>query len=100
MSDAKSTMSVISQAMPQPAPGTLIINKTGLAHTLDAGLGTRLRVGLIVLATDQTSEHEFRRLLQLPGVDFYVARIWNDARITTDSLAEMSTDIEACARVI
>ena len=93
-------MSVISQTMPQRAPGTLIINKTGLAHTLDAGLGARLRIGLIELATDQTSEHEFRRLLQLPGVDFYVSRIWNDATITPESLAEMATDIASCARVI
>jgi maleate isomerase len=93
-------MSAQPHATPQPARDALVVNKTGLAHTLDAGLGTRLRVGLIVLATDQTSEHEFRRLLQLPGVDFYVARIWNDARITTDTLAEMATDIEACARVI
>jgi maleate isomerase len=93
-------MSVIPQATPQPAHGTLVVNKTCLAHTLDAGLGVRLRIGLIELASDQTSEHEFRRLFQLPGVDFYVSRIWNDATITPDTLAEMVSDIEACARVI
>jgi len=98
--DSKATMSVMSHAMPEPAPGTLVINKTGLAHTLDAGLGARLRIGLIELATDQTSEHEFRRLFQLPGVDFYVSRIWNDATITPASLAEMVRDIETCARLI
>jgi maleate isomerase len=59
-----------------------------------------LRIGLIELATDQTSEHEFRRLFQLPGVDFYVSRIWNDATITPDTLAAMARDIEAGARVI
>jgi maleate isomerase len=93
-------MSVMPQATPQPARGTLVVNKTCLAHTLDAGLGVRLRIGLIELATDQTSEHEFRRLFQLPGVDFYISRIWNDATITPDTLAEMVRDIEACARVI
>jgi len=98
--DSKSTKSVMSQAMRQPARGTLAINKTCLAHTLDAGLGARLRIGLIELATDQTSEHEFRRLFQLPGVDFYISRIWNDATITPESLAEMARDIESCARVI
>jgi maleate isomerase len=71
-----------------------------LPHALDAGLGARLRIGLIELATDQTSEHEFRRLLQLPGVDFYVSRIWNDATITPDTLAAMARDIEKCAHVI
>src|SRR5215475_11321835 len=94
------TRSVMPPVMPQPARGTLLINKTCLEHTLDAGLGARLRIGLIELATDQTSEHEFRRLFQLPGVDFYVSRIWNDANITPDTLAEMVRDIEACARVI
>src|SRR5215472_10696940 len=98
--DSKSTKSVKSQAMRQPARGRLVINKTCLAHTLDAGLGARLRIGLIELATDQTSEHEFRRLFQLPGVDFYISRIWNDATITPESLAEMVRHIESCARVI
>jgi maleate isomerase len=93
-------MSAMLHATPQPGRGAPVVNKTCLAHTLDAGLGARLRIGLIELATDQTSEHEFRRLLQLPGVDFYVSRIWNDATITPDTLAEMATDIEACARVL
>ena len=53
----------------------LLVNKTHLAHRLDQGLGSRLRIGLIELATDQTSEHEFRRLFALPGVDFYHSRI-------------------------
>jgi len=86
--------------MTQSAGGMPVINKTCLAHTLDAGLGTRLRIGLIELATDQTSEHEFRRMFQLPGVDFYVSRIWNDANITPDTLAAMVRDIEACAGLI
>jgi maleate isomerase len=93
-------MSVMTHATSPPARTTLAVNKTCLAHTLDAGLGARLRIGLIELATDQTSEHEFRRLLQLPGVDFYVSRIWNAATITPDTLADMARDIEACARVI
>ena len=98
--DSKSTKSVKSQAMRQPAHSTLVINKTCLAHTLDAGLGTRLRIGLIELATDQTSEHEFRRLFQLPGVEFYISRIWNDATITPESLAEMARDVASSARVL
>src|SRR5262245_58023524 len=98
--NSNSTTSVMSQAVTQPAPGTLLINKTGLAHALDAGLGARLRIGLIELATDQTSEHEFRRLFQLPGVDFYISRIWNDATITPETLAEMVRDIAVCARAI
>ena len=65
----------------------LLVNKTHLPHELDQGLGARLRIGLIELATDQTSEHEFRRIFALPGVDFYESRIWNDATITPETLA-------------
>jgi len=93
-------MSVIPDGEAPPVRGELLVNKASLAHTLDVGLGARLRIGLVELATDQTSEHEFRRLFQLPGVDFYVSRIWNDATITPDTLARMAADIEACARLI
>jgi len=78
----------------------MLINKTHLAHQLDEGLGSRLRIGLIELATDQTSEHEFRRLFALPGVDFYVSRIWNDATITAETLSCMEQDIDGGMRLI
>ena len=78
----------------------LLVNKTHLPHELDQGLGARLRIGLIELATDQTSEHEFRRIFALPGVDFYESRIWNDATITPETLARMETDVEGGMRVI
>jgi hypothetical protein len=42
----------------------LLVNKTLLAYRLDQGFGSRLRIGLIQLAADQTSEHEFRRETQ------------------------------------
>jgi maleate isomerase len=78
----------------------LLVNKIHLGHQLDQGLGSRLRIGLIELATDQTSEQEFRRLFALPGVDFYVSRIWNDATITPETLSRMETDIDGGMRVI
>lgn len=78
----------------------LLVNKTYLAHKIDTGLGARLRVGVIVLATDQTAEHEFRRLLAVPGVDFYQSRIWNDAQITPQTLAAMEQGIKSATRVI
>jgi maleate isomerase len=78
----------------------LAVNRTHMAHALDEGLGARLRIGLIELATDQTSEHEFRRIFALPGVDHYISRIWNDANITPETLAAMEKDVEGGARVI
>ena len=49
----------------------LQINEQHLPHRLDRGIAERAAIGLIVLATDQTLEHECRRLLDLPGVAFY-----------------------------
>lgn len=85
---------------PARAASPIEVNRTYLPYEMDAGLGARLRIGLIELATDQTSEHEFRRLLALPGVDLYQSRVWNDASITPETLARMEGDIEAATRVI
>ena len=47
-----------------PAPIDLGV----LPSELDEGIASRAAIGLVVLATDQTMEHEFRALLRLPGV--------------------------------
>lgn len=57
-----------------------------LPSVLDAGLASRAAIGLVVLATDQTMEHEFRALLDLPGVAFFEARLFNDNAITPETL--------------
>jgi len=53
---------------------------------IDGGLAERLAIGLVVLATDQTLEHEFRELIRIPGVAFYEARVLNDNDITPETL--------------
>lgn len=57
--------------------------------TLDAGIAHRAAIGLLVLATDQTMEHEFRHLLHLDGVAVYHSRLHNDAQITPETLRAM-----------
>jgi maleate isomerase len=93
-------MSPATSALRQPASAPLAVNLTHMPHELDAGLGARLRVGMITLATDQTSEAESRRIFDLPGVDHYVGRIFNDARISADTLRAMERDIEGVTRLI
>lgn len=66
----------------------------------DAGLAARARIGLIVLASDHTVEHEFRRLIDLPGVAVYAARIPNSPTITPDTLAAMEQHMTDRAAVI
>ena len=82
------------------APADLIVNRQHLPHRLDGGIASRAAIGLIVLATDQTIEHEFRRLLGLPGVAFYESRILNDARVTPETLAAMEARLVEAASLI
>ena len=72
-----------------------------LPFATDAGLAARGRVGLIVLATDHTVEHEWRTIFaRVPGLAFYHSRIWNDVRITPETLRAMEPRIAEAARLI
>jgi len=57
------------------------------------GIGSVARIGLVVLASDYTVEHEFRQVFSAPGmrpgIDYYTARIRNSPQITPDTLAAM-----------
>lgn len=64
-----------------------------LPCTLDEGVAARAAIGLIVLATDQTMEHEFRALVRLAGVGLYVARLYNDSQITPETLRAIAPRI-------
>jgi maleate isomerase len=57
-----------------------------LPSELDGGLAARAAIGLVVLATDQTLEHEFRELIRIPGVAFYESRLFNDNEIAPRTL--------------
>lgn len=71
-----------------------------LPFATDNGIAERAAVGLIVLATDNTIEYEFRRVFQLAGVGLYAARIRNSAQITPDTLAAIASSIEATTDLI
>lgn len=78
----------------------LEVHATDLPFELDAGLGQRARIGLIVLANDQTIEHEFRRLLNIPGVDLYHSRIAMAPEVTPESLAAMAGKLSESAELV
>ena len=71
-----------------------------LAFDTDGGIGPRANIGLVVLATDQTIEHEWRKIFTIPGVALYQSRIWNDSNITPDTLREMDGGIAEATRLI
>ncbi len=68
-------------------------NRTGIRFRTDGGIAGRARIGVIVLASDHTIEHEFRRIIDMPGVAFYAARICNNPAITPETLADMESRI-------
>ena len=71
----------------------LLLERQYMPCQLDEGIGYRARIGLIVLATDQTIEYEFRRMLALPGVALYESRLANAPAITPETLRAMEHDI-------
>jgi maleate isomerase len=71
-----------------------------MPYELADEVGYRCRIALIVLGSDRTIEHEFRKMLDIPGVAFYESRILNDAEVSPQSLADMESRIADCTRVI
>lgn len=72
-----------------------------LPFETDGGIASRARIGLIVLATDYTIEHEWRRIMGgLAGVALYESRILNDNQITPETLRAMEPRIAASTDVI
>ena len=64
-------------------------------------IGARARIGLVVLASDYTIEHEFRSMISMPGVDLFVARIANSPQVTPETLAAMEPLLtETAARIL
>ena len=77
-----------------------VVSRTGMPFVLDEGVARRAAIGLVVLATDNTIEHEFRDMLRIDGVAFYESRIANAAAINPTTLAEMERGIAAATALI
>ena len=89
----------MSQAASKAIEETLLIEH--LPYDTDGGIARRASIGLIVLATDYTIEHEWRQVFAgLDGIALYATRIQNEDRITPETLRAMEPRIVECARVI
>ena len=71
-----------------------------LQFTSDGGLGSVARIGLIVLQSDQTLEHELSGVLRRPGVALYHARIPNEMEVSGDTLRKMEADLPTAAALL
>lgn len=60
-----------------------------LPFETDGGIGSLAAMGLIVLETDETIEHEFGRILHEPDISMYHSRIPMRSAVTAETLAEM-----------
>jgi maleate isomerase len=78
----------------------LILDLQHMPFELDGGIGARAAIGLIVLASDQTIEYEFRRIFDLPGVALYESRIYNASSITPETLKAMEAGLTGAAELI
>jgi maleate isomerase len=81
-------------------PAGTVVSKEHMPFELDGGVAHRARIGMIVLATDHTIEHEFRQIIRQDGVAFYETRILNDADINPTTLAAMAARMSAAAAAI
>lgn len=70
-----------------------------LLFDTDDGFGTRARIGLIVLESDQTIEAE-ARMLGIDGVDFYHSRIPVEYEVTPETLSAMKAQLPAAANLL
>jgi maleate isomerase len=71
-----------------------------LPSTLSPGIYSRAAIGVVVLASDQTLEHELRAIIRQPGVAFYESRIYNDNEITPETLMAMKDRLAPAAGLI
>ena len=79
----------------------LVVNRRHMPFELDGGVAPRAAIGLIVLATDNTIEHEFRQIVpRVEGAAVFHTRILNDPDINEETLRAMEGRIADCARTL
>ena len=90
---------IMSEPASKVTGETLLIEN--LPFEVDAGIGHRASIGLIVLSTDYTIEYEWRKIFaEVDGVALYHSRIANENLITPENLRAMQPRIVECTRVI
>ncbi len=72
----------------------------GMSYRLADPIGTAATLGLIVLQSDETIEAEFRFLFPQGDVAIYVSRVPSAPEVTTDTLAEMETELPRAAGLL
>jgi maleate isomerase len=66
-------------------------------YELTGPIGSRACLGLVVLQTDETIEHDFRRLLPIDHVSLYVSRVPSGLEVSGETLKSMEAHLPAAA---
>lgn len=69
-------------------------------YSLSGPIGHRATLGLIALQTDETLEHDLRRMLPIDGVALYTSRVPVAEQITGETLIEMEQTIPTSAALL
>ncbi|RWA52610.1 hypothetical protein AU476_16970 [Cupriavidus sp. UYMSc13B] len=89
---------VLEKGLSMNTQTTEVRQHMDLAYELDAGIGYKAHIGIVVLDCDQTLSYEARAMLTLPGVGLYESRIQSGGRgkqpLTTDLLREVFNGLE------
>ena len=71
-----------------------------MEYTLDSGAGAGLRLGLILLSTDETLEYEARQVIGGRDVNLLHARIPANAHVTPEDLLLMAPEMTRTAALL
>ncbi|MFC2967581.1 maleate cis-trans isomerase family protein [Acidimangrovimonas pyrenivorans] len=71
-----------------------------LPYTLTAPIGSRARLGLIVLQSDETIEPDLQLLFPERDIALYTGRVPSGADVTPETLAAMAEALPAAARLL
>jgi len=69
-------------------------------YALGKTVGSRANFGLIALQSDETIEHDMRRLLPSREVGVYTSRVPSGTEVSTESLAQMETTLSGAAELL
>ena len=69
-------------------------------YQLHDNLSQHARLGLVVLQTDETIEHDFQRLLPPDIASLNVTRVPSAAEVTKETLAQMAAELPAAASLL
>lgn len=77
---------------------------TSIAYEVDRGLSSRVQIGMVVIANDQSLSHEARAMLTIPGVALYESRIpasrERNEPVTFDGMKKQAENLDGSLRLI